>query len=189
MEADNVVVDATLPPNKQAVWRVNRTHFFPGKGIPRATLLASLREKYGKETRALDIRGKTTADDSQVQALLWLMDEEGRPAKPPPLSSSGVDPITSCPRRTDPQNIVESPLPTYGNKDIEWCLSNYTAVNVEMSQNAAVPELYDQMSVMAVSLPFGARAGQATMKWKQEIAEGSHKEDLEKAGQQEKPKL
>src|SRR5262245_61854249 len=50
MEGDMVSVDVTLPPNKQAVWRVDRRHFFPGKGIPKATLLASLREKYGKET-------------------------------------------------------------------------------------------------------------------------------------------
>src|ERR1051326_709194 len=48
-EGDHVTVDVTLPPNKQAVWRVSREHFFPDKGIPRKTLLASLREKYGKE--------------------------------------------------------------------------------------------------------------------------------------------
>ena len=45
MEADQVIVDVTLPPNKQAVWRVYRTHYFPGNGIPKTTLLASLREK------------------------------------------------------------------------------------------------------------------------------------------------
>jgi hypothetical protein len=40
MEADQVRVDATLPPNKQTVWRIERTHFSPNKGIPKATLLA-----------------------------------------------------------------------------------------------------------------------------------------------------
>ena len=34
-----------------------------------------------------------------------------------------------------------------------------------------------------------ARASEATSKWKQSIAEGQHKQDLEKAKQQEKPKL
>src|ERR1043165_4366722 len=48
-EGDEVKVDVTLPPNKQTVWRVVRQHYFPNKGIPKATLLASLREKYGKE--------------------------------------------------------------------------------------------------------------------------------------------
>jgi hypothetical protein len=45
------------------------------------------------------------------------------------------------------------------------------------------------MNVMVVSLPFGRRAGEATMKWKQDIAEGKYKQVIEKAKQQEKPKL
>jgi hypothetical protein len=93
MEGDTVTVDVTLPPSKQMVWRIERQHFFPNKGIPKKTLLASLREKYGKETRALQLQGRATTDDAQVTSLLWLMDEQGRPAPPPPLSSSGVDPI------------------------------------------------------------------------------------------------
>jgi hypothetical protein len=189
MEADQVIVDVTLPPNKQAVWRVYRTHYFPGNGIPKATLLASLREKYGKETRAMNTGLQTTTDDKQIAALLWLLDEQGRPAAPPPLHDGVVDPITSCPRRADAQHVVESPLPNYGNKDLAWCLSAYTAVNVEFQQNSAMPELCTQMYVMAVSLPIGRRAGEATMKWKQDIAEGKYKQEIEKAKQQEKPKL
>ena len=189
MEADQVTVDVTLPPNKQAVWRVNRVHYFPGNGIPKTTLLASLREKYGKETRATAIIGdKTTADDSQIGALLWLMDEQGSPAPPPPLHGV-VDPITSCPRRLPAPQVVETPLPNYGNKDLEWCLSSYTAINVEFQQNPAMPELCTQMYVMIVNLPFAARAGEATKKWKQEVAEGKYKQEIEKAKQQERPKL
>lgn len=187
-EADQVIVDVTLPPSKQAVWRVYRTHYFPGNGIPKATVLASLREKYGKETRAMQTGLQTTTDDKQVAALLWLMDERGRPVAPPPVRGL-VDPIASCPRRADALHVVESPLPTYGNKDIEWCLSAYTAVNVEFQQNSAMPELCTQMNVMVVSLPFGRRAGEATMKWQQDIAEGKYKQGIEKAKQQEMPKL
>jgi hypothetical protein len=32
-------------------------------------------------------------------------------------------------------------------------------------------------------------AAEATSKWKKDIAEGQHKQDIEKAKQQEKPKL
>ena len=39
-EGDQVTVDVTLPPNKQAVWRVVRQHFFPNKGIPKAALMS-----------------------------------------------------------------------------------------------------------------------------------------------------
>ena len=52
-----------------------------------------------------------------------------------------------------------------------------------------LPELCSRMQVGIVSVPFAARAGEATMKWKQEIVEGQYKQELEKAKQQEKPKL
>ena len=55
--------------------------------------------------------------------------------------------------------------------------------------DSEVLELYSRMIIGVVSLPFARRAREATMKWKQEIAEGQHKQELEKAKQQEKPKL
>ncbi len=116
------------------------------------------------------------------------MDEQGRPILPHPLRGM-VDPISSCPRRAAAAHIVETPLPNYGNKDLEWCLSSYIAVNVEFQQSPAVPELYTQRYVMVVSLPMGARAGEATKKWKEDVAEGQHSQDIEKAKQQEKPML
>ena len=190
MEADQVTVDVTLPPNKQSVWRISRTRFFPDKGILRKTLLASLREKYGKESRAMTSVGKATTDDTQIMGLLWLMDEQGRPATLPPLSGM-VDPLTSCKLTAEGNSatVVESPTPTtFAGSDFKWCLSNYTAVNVTF-MDSELPELYSRMIVGVVSLPFGRRAGEATMKWKQEIAEGQHKQELEKAKQQEKPRL
>ena len=36
MEGDQVIVDITLPPNKQVVWRVNRVHFFLARAFQRA---------------------------------------------------------------------------------------------------------------------------------------------------------
>jgi hypothetical protein len=88
-EGDGVTVYVTLPPNKQAVWEVEREHFFPGKGIAKATLLASMREKYGKETVAWIVTGTPTTDDSKVTALVWLFDEQGRPGALP--SSMPID--------------------------------------------------------------------------------------------------
>ena len=182
-EADVVAVYVTLPPNKQAVWRIDREHFFPDKGIPKKTLLASLREKYGKESRAT--YGKpTTTDERQIVSLLWLMDEQGRPATLPPRVGM-TDPLSSCGSEMN----VESPPPmNFASADYKWCQSNYTAVTVGFMQGE-LPELYSRMQVGIVGLPFARRAGEATMKWKQDIAEGQHKQELEKAKQQEKPKL
>lgn len=55
--------------------------------------------------------------------------------------------------------------------------------------DSELPELCSRMQVGIVSLPFARRAGEATMKWKKEVVEGQHKQELEKAKQQEKPKL
>ena len=190
-EADIVTVGVTLPPNKQAVWRVYRQHFFPDKGIPKKTLLASLREKYGKESRAIASNGKpTTTDESQIVSLLWLMDEQGRPVTLPPLVGM-TDPLRSCEgfEEGNADSLVESPPPlTFSGSDYKWCQSNYTALTVRF-MDSELPELYSRMMIGVVSLPFARRAGEATMKWKQDIAEGQHKQELEKAKQQEKPKL
>jgi hypothetical protein len=189
-EADIVTVDVTLPPNKQAVWRVAREHFFPNKGIPKNTLLASLREKYGKESRAIAPGGKAATDERNIMGLLWLMDEQGRPATLPPLNGM-VDPLTSCKSTAEGNGamLVESPTPTtFASADYKWCLSNYTAINVTF-MDSELPELYSRMITGIVSLPFARGAGEATMKWKENIAAGQHKQELEKAKQQEKPKL
>jgi len=45
------------------------------------------------------------------------------------------------------------------------------------------------MNISTVNLPFALRAGDATVKWKNDIAEGKHKQDIEKGKPQEKPKL
>lgn len=43
--------------------------------------------------------------------------------------------------------------------------------------------------MVTVSFPLALAASEATLKWKKGIAEGQHQQDLEKAKQQEKPKL
>jgi hypothetical protein len=75
------------------------------------------------------------------------------------------------------------------NPQNDWCYGSYTAVFVGAVQSPDTPELYSQMRVVAVSLPLAFRASEATLKWKTDIAEGQHKQDIEKANQQEKPKL
>jgi hypothetical protein len=190
MESDRVTVDVTLPPNKQSVWRVDRLHTFADKGILGATLLAQLREKYGKETQALSEGLSPTTNDREVRVLWWLLDEQGRAANPATRTPSGANPSSGC--KTDAAqawaNVVETPLNTYGNKDRLWCLSNDTEILITFSPGA-LPELYSQMHVAIVSLPMGSRAGAATAKWKQDAADAASKRDLDKAAQQQKPKL
>ncbi len=190
-EGDQVKVDVTLPPGKQTVWRVTRQHFFANKGIPKTTLLASLREKYGKETVTNFNQNKPAANDSQIQNLLWLFDEHGRPAPVPGTASQPT--LMSCLGLQD--NVELAMVEVYANlykgknPQNDWCYGSYNAVFVGAVQSPDTPELYSQMRVVAVSLPLAFRASEATLKWKTDIAEGQHKQDIEKANQQEKPKL
>ena len=199
MEGDMVSVDVTLPPNKQAVWRVGRRHLFPGKGIPKTTLLASLREKYGKETFSNVQQGKRAADDSKIQSLLWLFDEQGRPAAlPPPTASGALDNATLASLATCISGsfssanlgVIEVYAEQYKGKNPQndWCYVHYTAVYVTVTESVP-PELYSQMQLEAVSMPFLLQATEVTLRWKKDIAAGQHRQDLEKANQQEKPKL
>jgi hypothetical protein len=195
MEGDQVTVDVTLPPNKQAVWRVDRQHYFPGKGIPKATLLASLREKYGKETLTNVNMGKPAADDSKIQNLLWLFDEQGRPA-PLPTGTSEYNTMlnlatcTSGAGSSANLGLIEVYADLYKgqNPQNDWCYAHFTAVYATVSESVP-PELYSQMFLEVVSMPMVLQASEATLKWKKDIAAGQHRQDLEKAKQQEKPKL
>ncbi|HET7439190.1 MAG TPA: hypothetical protein VFJ56_06790 [Nitrospira sp.] len=185
MEGDHVTVNVTLPPNKQAVWSVTRQHFFANKGIPKTTLLASLREKYGKETLANYNLNKPVTDDSQIQTLLWLFDEQGRPA---PLPSK--EQLRTCLGLEESElGNIEVYANLYRGKDSknDWCYSSWNVVVVAAVES--MPELYGQMRVVAASLALALRASEATSKWKKDIAEGEHRQDIEKAKQQEKPKL
>ncbi len=193
MEGDVVTVDVTLPPNKQAVWRVVRQHYFPNKGIPKTALLASLREKYGKETLTNVSQAKPATDDSQIQSILWLFDEQGRPAplpSAPGLTASIA--LTSCTSGADSLQLglveVYADLYKGTNPQNDWCYKSFTAVFAGLVESSP-PELYSQMRMVTVSFPLALAASEATSKWKKGIVEGQHKQDLEKAKQQEKPKL
>lgn len=196
MEADQVTVDVTLPPNKQVVLRVARQHYFPNNGIPKTTLLAALREKYGKETLTNVQQGKPATDDNKIENLLWLFDEQGRPVPLPASSGSNAPTLATtltfsqCLAMDISLGLVEVYAEHYKgqNPQNDWCYANFTGVYAVLSQSG-VPELYSQMTITSISYPLALRASEATLKWKKDIAAGQHKQELEKAKQQEKPKL
>jgi hypothetical protein len=67
-------VDLTPPPTPQVAWRVYRAA--PQSNVNRSVLIAALRQKYGKESIAI-AKGKPTTDDSLIQDMWWVMDEQG----------------------------------------------------------------------------------------------------------------
>ena len=79
---ERINVNVTLPPNQQVVWRIQR--LLGKQKIHRANVIASLREKYGKETLKLLGNGNAgIADDQHATEMWWLFDEQWQPAKVP----------------------------------------------------------------------------------------------------------
>jgi hypothetical protein len=157
-----------------------------------------LREKYGKETLTNVAQGKPAADDSKIESLLWFFDEQGHPASLP-ASSGGSAPdyntmlsLSSCSSGSWDTHLglieVYADLYKGKNPQNDWCYAHYTAVFALVSQSDP-PELYGQMRMVTMSFPLALRASEATSKWKKDIAAGQHRQDIEKAKQQEKPKL
>jgi len=189
-ESDRVTVDVTMPPSDQVVWRVTRVHRFADKGIPKATLLASLREKYGKET-STNFYDKPAANDAEIRSLFWLLDEQGHPVALATVPGGNAT-ITDCPGQVGDGSPgrIEGFVTVFKGRDArkDWCYDHYVAVFALVGANFT-PDLYSEMDIEIVSLPMSARSALATAKWKKDLADQQHKQDLQKAGQQAAPKL
>jgi hypothetical protein len=75
--SDATGVDLTMPPSPQAVWHMARD--LVQANVAHNTLVAGLRQKYGKETYAAGPgdRPAPVTDDSQIQQMWWVFDEHG----------------------------------------------------------------------------------------------------------------
>ena len=126
---DTVVVGVLLPPNQQIVWDVTRT-VHVAQPMNRGTLLASLRQKYGKETYATGLSGPVVTRDADIYNIYWMYDEHGsrvplpNPSFPQP-GCYGGNPNTAPGTGGDPQGFV----PTSA-----WRASSYVGVHALLQQ-------------------------------------------------------
>jgi len=174
---------ATLPPDKQAVWRVKRVT--KGMHVSRETLFAALRAKYGKETVAIAPNSNDpAASDSQTAVLLWLFDESGRHM---PLPNTGIASVRNC------WNVPESPGTHYLLDEATgkpftpagWCATSF--VGVQATINSLEPIIETVITDM-VDVPLARRTSHSTAVWYKAEAEKARVKDLEKA-KQAKPVL
>ena len=185
---DKGSVEITAPPNPQVVWRVSRGT--NAMHVNRATLLASLREKYGKETLALQNGGAPAANDGQIYTLYWLIDERGQRAAPPrPLTS-----LQSCeisfPRGASPDmELFHGERTIDGQLQDPWARSSCigTIVNIQAWEGRD-PQIIELMYATVVDIPLYLRSGAATGAWWKAAAERARQQELEKT-KQNKPKL
>jgi hypothetical protein len=168
----------TAPPGPQVVWGTvrltQRLH------INKQTMIAALREKYGKETVAYNAGGGTdvVTNDAAIGRMLWLYDEKGARAPLPPS--------TSFPRQN---NILECVMnqklqfePTmpkdddWGNGITEWCSHHFVAIFITLGGTDIIENTVTQM----IDLPLAIRTSHSAAAWLRDVAKKQHQEELEK---------
>jgi hypothetical protein len=150
-----MAVDVTLPPNPQLVWHIVRNA--PQPNVNRAVVLAALRQKYGKETYAVAfnaVPGKTTTDDSIIQAMVWLMDEQGHPLTGVPLTFV-LDRPFNC---WVGGGVTSGTRPPAYQPNPDFCAKSLVALSVSFNEGEIIRGTYTE----SVDYPLAQRSAQAT---------------------------
>ncbi len=184
---EQVAFDVTPPPNPQVVWHVGRR--VGSIHANRATVLAALREKYGKETLALPDNGsqgiRPAPNDSAIAEMYWLRDAQGRaaalPRNPKDLMSLSRDIKAAHPYELLPElQGNPTPPPT-------WATSFAIGVFARISPGND-PQIIEGMDVSIMDLPHALRAATITTEWWKAAVEKLRQQDIEKS-KQAKPRL
>jgi hypothetical protein len=144
-------VDLTLPPNPQVVWQVFRSA--PQPNVNRSVLIAALRQKYGKESLAIDYvtRGPAT-NDKTMQEMYWVMGEQGRlvSGTPPMLNTAPF----GCAISAGNNGGIDRPLEGLP----EYCAKSYVGVHVSFGPL----EIVTGAGMDMVDIPIRMRNSSAT---------------------------
>ena len=176
---DDFNFQATLPPDKQMIWRVRR--ITKRMHINRETLIAALRQKYGKESVAfINISDIVAPNDTQIGTMVWLFDESGRHISVP-YSSPGT--LQQC-----TNNVPESPgsgfLLNEAHGDLTnlsgWCASSYIAVRAQFVSGEPIIET---VAMDMIDIPLALRTAHSTAIWYRAASERARQADLEKSKQ------
>ena len=186
-----ILADITFPPSQQVVWRVTRLIRFPEeKEVPKATLLAALRQKYGPEIPA-----------SNPQFAYWVFDEQGHPAN----RNAGIN-LADCAQYVELPSNVASTLSLFtdgrlSSESVPGGVALYPS-NVVANRDACqayvfvvaylVPgvfhrDLVGSVTVAITDLGAGIRAGKATQSVMNNAVAAQQQKELKKAQQQAAP--
>jgi hypothetical protein len=165
---DQVTVFLTQPPNDPpAVWMILRAQAFdPGVSMSRETLLAALRQKYGKETLTSDHGGGG-------QFFYWIFDQSGK------LLATADPRIMGCSGNSFITNIGRGPDKT--NAFLDLCYGSFLAVTAYLNMRDA--QLLRAYSVELVNMPYTVQAATVTMNANNAAGEKARQEELKKANQ------
>lgn len=175
----DVYLSLTAPPDHQVVWKIVR--YTRGMHINRATLLAALREKYGKESAAYTSdQGKLSTDDRETSDLLWLFDEKGARAPLPPAQSlaSNGNPVYSCRlMEGNPQPQMPADEAPLRQQFRAWC-STLVGIHINVGGDA---EIVETAMTQMLDVPLAVRTARTSTTWQREMADKARREDVEKS--------
>jgi hypothetical protein len=171
--ATDVVVSLTAPPSRQVVWHIVR--FTRRLHANHANVLATLREKYGKESFAGRANGSKTTDDRNIGTLFWIFDEQGNRAPMPSAEAFGSNDINFCLGN----GIAVNPgprIPMDEVKDPNWCAS-FVGVVAQIDPN----EIVENTTVAVMDMRLANRTANAYVAWKHDADAKARAAELEKS--------
>jgi hypothetical protein len=179
VSSPDAYVSFTAPPGPQVVWKIAR--YTRNVHVNRATLLAALREKYGKETIAYNTSSRPETNDKLMLELYWLFDERGGRVPMPPLSAL---PTSNTLKECISNQNQASHQPRMHFDDTEltreftgWCTS-FVGVYVDLG---STEDIVDFTFTETVDIPLAFRTARASGAWLRDIAEKKRQEELEKS--------
>lgn len=179
---DKIDVNVTQPPNSQVVWNARR--IAQRQNVHRGTLIAALREKYGKETVAADAGRYRTTDDRRTYLLYWLFNEQGQRIA---LPAGGVDEVSRCSGPgvnavTAGMLINDENLRQYMNSvgDPNSFCGAYVGVFAYLA-DFGDPEIVQTTHIEMTNFPLALRAARQTSAWQASEAEKLRRQNLEEA--------
>jgi len=173
MNPDGVYVYLTRAPNEPAVWLITRSQAHHGNAGPPLmlnTVLAALREKYGKETFTRDQGGGGLY-------VYWLFDQGGK------LLATADQTLQSC-NSGQFSLYMSNGLPQAPTQVDQVCFKSY--FGVKASFNQGTNGMLNSYSVELVNLPYAYGAAMNTDNVKR-AADQKAQQDLIKQGNQNKP--
>jgi hypothetical protein len=174
-------VSLTAPPQPQVVWHVSRTLQQPN--VARATVIAALRQKYGKEAHALRGTLVPAANDDEIDSMWWVFDEQGRPVTNTQLQQGG---------RPNGCSAAFGPSPGYfmqvardlGHGPTGWCATHFVGLKATITNRPILPYIILEMDDEALLM----RTAAATGAWMRGESAQAQQDAIQRANQVQ-PKL
>ena len=186
-EAPLAYLSFTMPPEKPVVWHAAR--YARRIHTNRDTLLAALRQKYGKEAAALQTTGMNSQparNDSEIAELFWLYDERGgRVPFPPESAFPQSRTIWECSdgrqvaQLNDAQPVTPMDDEQMRTHQFAGVCGTLVVVHISIDPGPIVESAFTEM----LDAPLALRTAHAFAVWQRGLIEKARKDDLEKSKQ------